>query len=209
MKKILIHMSSLLYLLLSANCFACSIANTTKIPLDTDGIEDWYGIYDITIKNNNIYKIYYSFYLNASNWNIGVNSEQMTHLHVKEYYQGEYILNPGESVTINDAVLASDWNYVPFISDDGEITYILTPAKIGDSVNICNTESGPGGDAIFVYTERWERLDGTSWEYTDWIAFNASAIIINSNWAAPEPTTMILFGTGIAGLAALGRKKRA
>ena len=127
-----------------------------------------------------------------------------------DYFNNNNLLDPSNSVH-----LATYQELVQLFSDIGPYTPTIN-AFFGNNLpgvkmtyGSYNAGNGYFGDAMGHYdlydtlvTYPWYIGAPHSWLNTQ----DTGAWIVH--YPAPEPTTMILFGTGLAGLAAVGRRKR-
>ena len=103
-----------------------------------------------------------------------------------EIFQGISI-PPGESKEVG--FLMAGPYYFNFNNWDWE------PCKVGDFATVTSLSLNFNHEEFSIY------LDNPDWTVTVIEADNGAAPV-------PEPTTMILFGTGLAGLAAVGRRRK-
>lgn len=78
----------------------------------------------------------------------------------------------------------------------------------GDYYDLFNSDGFGGGlddsGNTIPISDLWAQFDSTSPTYYDWLASSEDPV---RGTAVPEPATMLLLGSGLLGLAVLGRKK--
>jgi hypothetical protein len=104
---------------------------------------------------------------------------------------GYYLTTPSGQTWYSDSML----------NTDGQADHMVAFQGNGEQFQLPGNAAGP-----FLTTDYllgWEDTDSSSWDWD----YQDMVLMTSEITPVPEPATMLLFGTGLIGLAGLGRKK--
>nr|WP_321466061.1 lectin-like protein [uncultured Desulfobulbus sp.] len=149
-----------------------------------------------------------SYFYNGSEYQVTSSSKNWAGAESEAESWGGYL------VTINDAS-EQNWltttfglrtyYWIGYTDQDEEGTWEWISGSTATYTYWNSGEPNQAGNEDYAVLN-WDQSTG---EWNDWSGANCILGIMerSANNAVPEPTTMLLFGTGIAGLAAFGRRK--